>query len=99
VLVLVWGRRWWRASTGRAPTTVERAGLLVLGVRQLVQGLGQVFMPARLQRAWLTTDLAHASSMVFLALRKPSVARPALVSATVAAANAAWSLLSLRTRR
>jgi hypothetical protein len=95
--VLAGGRRLWVEVTGRPPTTIERAGIAVLGGRQLAQGLAQAGAPDRLRRTWVAVDLAHAVSMVLLA-RNRTLRRPALLSAGFAGTSAAVSLLLGRVR-
>jgi hypothetical protein len=95
VAVVAAGQRVWSACTRRPPTPIERSAIVVLGCRQVVQGLAQVCAPLRLRRTWLLVDLAHAGSMVLLAWQDEQRRRPALLSAAVATASAAASLRSL----
>jgi hypothetical protein len=99
VALLARGHRWWIASTGREPTATERAAIVVLACRQLIEGLAQTGAPHRLRRTWLVVDLAHAGSMALLARQHPSLRRPALLSAGIATLSGAASLWSLRAQR
>ena len=89
--LLALGRRWWTLATGRPPTAAERAAIVVLAGRELAQGLAQVAAPDRLRRTWVMVDLAHAGSMVLLAMDR-RLRRPALLSAGFAATSAGVSV-------
>jgi hypothetical protein len=96
VVLLTERDRSWTALTARPPTATERATIVVVGVRELVQGLAQVVVPDRLRWPWLVVARAHAGSMVLLAAHRPSVRRPALVSAGMAAGSAGAELALVR---
>ncbi|MBP2416752.1 hypothetical protein ACFFOM_19915 [Microlunatus capsulatus] len=98
-LLLARGDGLWRTVAGRAPSEVEGGVVAVLGARHLGQGLLQVAAPTRLTGLWLLTDLAHAASMVALAVADPGRRRPALVSAAVSATTAVAALGAVRSGR
>lgn len=86
----------WTLVAGRPPREVDGLAVRVLGSRHLVQGVAQASRPGLGQRLFVTVDVVHAASMVWLAAVDEQRRRPALVSAAAAAGAAA---LTLATRR
>jgi hypothetical protein len=64
----------------------------VLGARMLVQAAADHLFGARVRRLGIAVDLAHAASMVPVAVRWPEHRRTAVVSATAAAGTAALAM-------
>jgi hypothetical protein len=57
----------------------------VVGARLVLQGAGDVLLGSRVRRLDIVVELAHAGSMLPVAMRWPRHRRTALVSAVVAA--------------
>jgi hypothetical protein len=98
VSLFIVGPRIWHTLTGGPPTATDQIGVRALGARHVGQGLFQAVAPTTGQRVLVTVDLLHATSMFVLAVADAPRHRPALVSATVAATNAALLLWWSRER-
>lgn len=87
-VLLVRGPAVWSAVVGSPPSEMQRRVVQILAVRHLGQGLVQTVAPRHLQRLWVFVDLAHAASMVGLAVATPAERRPAAVTGGIAVASA-----------
>ncbi len=95
-LLLSRGDQVWRAVEGRSPDDLEEGALRVLGVRHLVQGLGQVAAPRATAPLAVAVDVVHAASMAALAAASPSRRRAALVTGGVSLAGAMLTIAGHR---
>jgi hypothetical protein len=95
-LLLVRGDDVWRAVQGRSPDEVEDGALRVLGVRHVVQGLGQVTAPRATAPLAVAVDVIHAASMAALAVGSPTRRRAALVTGGVSLVGAALTVAGHR---
>jgi hypothetical protein len=95
-VLLAVGGRLWTVVAGRPPGEMDELAVHVLGARHLVQGVAQVSAPGLDQRFFAGGDVAHAASMLALAVVDERRRRPALVSAAAAAGAAALTLAARR---
>ncbi len=84
---------------GRGPSSGEQTAITLLGVRHLSQGVLQVLVPHHLGTVYAGIDGLHASSMVAVAAKKPTLRRAALTSGAIAGVSGLLSLLAARTQR
>lgn len=83
---------------GRRPSSGERTAITLLAVRHLGQGVLQVLASHHLSIVYAGIDGLHASSMVAVAAKKPTLRRAALTSGAIAGVSGLLSLLA-RTQR
>lgn len=98
-VLVVSGKKLFTQVQGRGPSSGERTAITLLAVRHLGQGVLQVLAPHHLSTVYAGIDVLHASSMVAIAVKEPTLRRAALTSGAIAGVAGLLSLLAARPPR